>query len=100
MIDVPAPLPTCTEVILSTKEAFKGWDEIGHFKNQGQELYVYKTPDTGQGATYIRVLFTPSEADVTWGLKTGWSYNRESLCEDHGVTVYTIVLATKVKERV
>lgn len=99
MIDLPAPLPTCTEVILSMKEAFSDWDLIGTFQNNGVEVYAYKLDDTGEGATYTRLMFTPNPADVQWGLKTQWRLVKEATCIRDGRPVWNLILTTEVKEK-
>ncbi len=100
MNDLPPPLPPCTEVVLSMQEAFQEWAPIGTLKNLGVEVYAYKIEDTGQGATYTKVMYTPSRTDVVWALKTGWRLIKEATCTRDGGTIYSLIMTTEVKEKV
>lgn len=99
-IDIPAPLPPCVEVVSTMRAAFREWKIVGVYHNQGVEVYGFKLEDTGDGATYTRLMFTPSRADLAWGIETGWKVLKEAFCDRDGVRVYSMMLTTTVKEKV
>ncbi len=93
-------LPPCNTVITSLQSEFREWDQVGHMRNQGVEVYAFKMPDKGQDATYARFMFTPSRADIEYGVKLGWKYMPDLSCMQAGVMNNVIMLVTKAKERV
>lgn len=93
-------LPPCAEVQTALHSEFRAWDAIGHVRNQGVEVYIFKMPDKGEDATYVRFMFTPSRADIEYGLKIGWRYMPDLSCMQAGVMNNVIMLTTKAKERV
>lgn len=93
-------LPPCNTVIASIQSEFREWEQVGHMRNQGTEVYIFKMPDSGEDASYVRFMFTESKPNIEYGIATGWRYMPDLRCIQAGVTNYVIMQVTKAKEKV